>query len=58
MDRVEIVVPRANGEDILSEKVSPISKWLKWSQEAGSQSTFKRPLNCPKNEVHFREKLS
>jgi len=25
------------------------SKWIKWSQEAGSQSTFNMPLRCPKN---------
>ena len=52
MDRVEIVVCRSNGEAVFSgftENGFKASKWIKWSKEAGSQSTFRMPLNCPKN---------
>ena len=52
MDRVEIVDPRASWRDVFSGFTA---KWLlgfkmdKLVKEAGSQSTFKMPLSCPKN---------
>jgi hypothetical protein len=52
MDRAEIVVPGASGEAVFSgflEKWQSAFKMIKWSQEAGSRSTFRKPLNCPKN---------
>jgi hypothetical protein len=57
MDRDEIVIPRSDGEAVFSgftENGNRPSKWIKWSKEAGSQSTFRMPLNCPMNEERVK----
>jgi hypothetical protein len=53
MDRIEIVACRSNGEAVFlgfREQWFLARKWLKWSRAAGQESTFRRPLNCPKGE--------
>jgi hypothetical protein len=47
MDWFEIVAPEASGEAVFSEFTL---KWL----STGFRSTFRKPLNCPKNGERVR----
>jgi len=47
--RLPIITPE-NAERIPARIKGHVpSKWIKWSQEAGFRSTFRKPLNRPKN---------
>jgi len=50
--RIEIVAFETTGEaDFPGSRKndSEALKWIKWPQEASSQSGIKKPLSCPKN---------